>query len=1395
VVSGPCAPTKDTSSIANLTVKGAPEITVEPIDRTLGNGGNTYFQISATYADAYLWEVYNGSSWSTVTNAGVYSGSTTNKLSITAATFSMDGYKYRCTISGSCGANVTSDEAILTVNGAPAITENPKDTVACVGGNLTLRVVATGTISGYQWYENNGLMAGKTNSTLVLNSLTAGMDSNKYFCIVYGSPNATSTEARIRVITAPTISTQPLASAICDGLPASFNVNSNSYGLSYQWQNNASGWSNLSAAPFSGFTTSSLAISTVSSGIAKHYRAKLTNQCGSIFSDSVKLTLRVAPSITTDPSAKTICEASNTSFTSTIAGSAPLSYQWQMFDGLQWNNIANTAPYNGATLGTLSITNTPVNLNGKEYRVKATNTCGNISSNGALLTVDLLPVVTVEPIDISTCQGDTITFDLSAAGKGVITYKWQVNSSGNWTFVSGVGYSGENSASLMIKNVPSTYNNYQYRCIVEADCSPADTSIAVTLNVNTSPIISLQSPATVNVCMTQTKQLYVAANASTFQWQWLNGTWQDLADNATYYGSSDSVLNISNANSGLNGNKYRCVIEGTCPPIVNSSEITLLVDTLPEITSQPTSMTVCAGSDSLFTISAIGSGLSYQWFFNNGVNSTWTALTEGLSYSGTQSKSLAINSITESLNGYKYRCQITGVCSPVLTSSEVVLTVLKPVSILSNTSAENSCLGDSLSLSVSAQGTLPLLYTWKKNSSAIGGATNASYIKGSTVLSDSGNYICEIENACNSLSTPIIVVKINTPPMLSLGADREICFNSAETLDAGIGKSFIWNTGSTNSSIDVSTAGTYSVTIENTAGCVSSDTVVIDVKNPYESQQLCAVTVDKDASKVKAVWNKTMGESIQYYNVYRETNITNVFTKLATLANTVTSYIDSTSFPALKTYRYRLSITDSCGNESSMSSSHRNINLNLMDLGATKRLEWNAAQGFSVLTYRIYRGTTQTNLTPIDSVTSETLVFNDNTAPVGDVFYMVEALKADTCTINSTDYFSSISNIASFKSPVAEFSANNTVIDAGNSVTFSDLSTNTPNSWYWSFEGGTPQTSTNKNPSVLYAKSGIYKVSLIVSNQYGSSEIVKNSYISVKGVYNNEVICMVSIDPETQKNMIVWQRTDSVNTAYYNIYKLEGASYSKIGSLDFNKVSVFVDSSSSPTVKADRYKISAVDIFNFESDYSPYHESMNLSILSGRGTSSVTLLWNKYIDESGLFVPEYYYIYRGTDSTNLQLHDSVSGTLYAGGTVNYNITNTNKNEYFQVAMNNYCAPTILKASSGPFSQSLSNLEDNRLKESESIRQPSAYMPTLAVNPNPVKTEAELSYSLVVNGKVSIDIIDANGKLISRLMDSELIPGDYKMTLLPESLGMANGWYIVRLTQNNLVVTKEFTLVR
>lgn len=77
------------------------------------------------------------------------------------------------------------------------------------------------------------------------------------------------------------------------------------------------------------------------------------------------------------------------------------------------------------------------------------------------------------------------------------------------------------------------------------------------------------------------------------------------------------------------------------------------------------------------------------------------------------------------------------------------------------------------------------------------------------------------------------------------------------------------------------------------------------------------------------------------------------------------------------------------------------------------------------------------------------------------------------------------------------FNASRTTITEGESVSFSDLTANNPNSWLWTFPGGNPSTSTEKNPTITYTSPGTYNVTLLAANEQGYEELTMPGYITV----------------------------------------------------------------------------------------------------------------------------------------------------------------------------------------------------------------------------------------------------------------------------------------------------------
>lgn len=79
----------------------------------------------------------------------------------------------------------------------------------------------------------------------------------------------------------------------------------------------------------------------------------------------------------------------------------------------------------------------------------------------------------------------------------------------------------------------------------------------------------------------------------------------------------------------------------------------------------------------------------------------------------------------------------------------------------------------------------------------------------------------------------------------------------------------------------------------------------------------------------------------------------------------------------------------------------------------------------------------------------------------------------------------------------ADFEANTNSILQDETIEFTDISQGSIGTWKWTFEGGSPATSTAQNPSVTYAEPGVYSVCLEISDGTNTDKTTKAAYITV----------------------------------------------------------------------------------------------------------------------------------------------------------------------------------------------------------------------------------------------------------------------------------------------------------
>ena len=110
------------------------------------------------------------------------------------------------------------------------------------------------------------------------------------------------------------------------------------------------------------------------------------------------------------------------------------------------------------------------------------------------------PRITDQPSNIDICETFNAFFEVTARGRGTLTYQWQVNQGSGWSNITNVGvYGGATTDYLTLTAVPYSMNQYQYRCIITDAQNNSNITNIVILTVNLIPT-AVPTPSSQNEC-------------------------------------------------------------------------------------------------------------------------------------------------------------------------------------------------------------------------------------------------------------------------------------------------------------------------------------------------------------------------------------------------------------------------------------------------------------------------------------------------------------------------------------------------------------------------------------------------------------------------------------------------------------------------------------------------------------------------------------------------------------------------------------------------------------------------------------------------------------------------------------------------------------------------------
>jgi Ig-like domain CHU_C associated len=244
------------------------------------------------------------------------------------------------------------------------------------------------------------------------------------------------------------------------------------------------------------------------------------------------------------------------------------------------------------------------------------------------------------------------------------------------------------------------------------------------------------------------------------------------------------------------------------------------------VSTQPTNVSICAGSNTSMSITATGTAtLTYQWQLSTaGAGGPWNNITANATYSNVTTATLGITGATVSMSTYQYRCVVTGNCPPLTaTSNSGILTVNAAPATPTVTPTITYCQG-ATATALTATGTGLLWYT-----TATGGTGSASAPTPSTTAS--GNTIYYVSQTISTCESPraVITVTVNATPLApTVTSPVAYCQGATATALTATGTNLLWYTTPTGGTGSATAPTPTTTTVGSTTYYVSSTTGICE---------------------------------------------------------------------------------------------------------------------------------------------------------------------------------------------------------------------------------------------------------------------------------------------------------------------------------------------------------------------------------------------------------------------------------------------------------------------------------------------------------------------------------------------------------------------------------------
>ena len=381
----------------------------------------------------------------------------------------------------------------------------------------------------------------------------------------------------------------------------------------------------------------------------------------------------------------------------------------------------------------------------------------------------------------------------------------------------------------------------------------------------------------------------------------------------------------------------------------------------PSITIESVTDVSCyGGSNGAISLSVSGGATPYEYMWSNG------ATTQDIN----------------NIQAGQYEIEVTDAdgCKAV---ESIIVNEPSPILISLNITQTSCGMNNGSAQATVTGGTPPYTYSWSNGSTGTQITGLGLGVYNVTVLD---------ANACSAIKY-FSISEIGAPTVIIDSIYNGTCGNSDGAIyisvyGAYVTYTYLWSNGDETEDLVGVDPGTYHVTVSDEGGCDAIQVATIPADKP-DPNPICLVSVNSDTYYNEVVWEKEYTEGISHYNVYKEGSQSGVYTLIGSVGIDQESvFVDTLSNVMQRSWRYKISVVDSCGIESILSEYHKTMHLTMnLGLNNSVNLIWDHYEGFSYNTYSIYRRTNDeweliatvpsnlTSYTDFDPVLDETLYY------------------------------------------------------------------------------------------------------------------------------------------------------------------------------------------------------------------------------------------------------------------------------------------------------------------------------------------------------------------------------------------------------------------------------------